>query len=163
MNYIKNREVKNNSGFSILEVVISSAIIVAVVVFVVTSLQFYIHFSNLNSKSVVAATILEEGGEAVMFMRDKGWDENINSLILDTEYYIYWNGDDYLATTTPNIIKDSFYLIAVFEEIERDGNDSINESGNLDSDTRKVRVTAEMVSGEVSVTSEMLIHNSYEN
>jgi len=163
MIFLKNERIKNNSGFSIVEVLISVAIVVSVVVFVVISLQFYIHFSTLNSQNIVAATILEEGGEAILYMRDKSWDENISSLSLDTEYYIDWGGDDYLSTTTPNVIKDSFYLIAVFDEIERDGNDSINESGSLDNSTRKVSVTAEMVTGEVSISSEMLIHNSYEN
>ena len=160
-NFKKNK--LNKSGFSLAEIIVAGAIVVSTITFVAVSLKFYISFSATNSKKTISANLLEEGGEVLLYLRDKGWTENISNLSLDTNYYVYWNGSDYLTTTTTTEIRDSFYLTLYFEEVLRNGSDAISISGSTDDNTRLVTITSSNENSEVNdYTAQALIHNSYE-
>lgn len=154
-----------NKGISIVEVVISSAIIAISVVGIVTALQSFLIISLGNSEKTQAVLMLEETSEVVQYIRDKGWSANINYLDDQTDYYIVWNGLDYSLTDSPQLEKGKFTRKLVFEEVYRDSNDDIVESGTLDEGTRKVVVNIEWTGtdGSQTVSSEFLIHNVYQS
>ena len=154
-----------NKGISIVEVVVSSAIIAVSVVGIVTALQAFLLMSLGNSEKTQAVLMLEETSEVVQYIRDKEWTANINYLDDETDYYIVWNGLDYSLTDTPQVEKGKFTRKLVFEEVYRDGNDDIAESGTLDEGTRKVIVNIGWTNsdGNQTVSSEFLIHNVYQS
>ncbi len=152
-------------GFSIIEIVIGSAIITLAGLTIILSTISYVEISSKNSKNVQAALLFEETGEAIQFMRDKSWASNIGNKTTNTNYYLNWSSGTYSLSTTPNIYQDIFTRKIVFQNVERDGNDSITASGNNDSDTRLVEITVEWPykNATSSVSTEMLIHNVYDN
>lgn len=154
-----------NRGISIIEILVASAIITISVIGIVTTLQSFLIVSLGNSDKAQAVLMLEESLEVVQYIRDKGWETNIEILDDETDYYINWNGSDYLITSTPQIEKNKFSRKLVFEEVYRDVDDDIAESGTLDAGTRKVLVTIDWTNaeGNQSVSSEFLIHDVYQN
>lgn len=155
---------KNKDGFSVIEIIIAAAVMLTVVTFVIVALQFYIKLSSSIAQKNLATSLIEEGGEALQLMRDKGFATNIETLSLNTTYYLYWNGSVYSATTTPTIISGNYYRTFILEHVSRDLNDSIVTSGgDPDINTRKATLSVSTVAeGETLLSSEMLIHNSYE-
>lgn len=146
-----------------VEIIVAAAVMLTVVTFVVVSLQFYIRFAARTAEMTAAAILTEEGGEALQYLRDMGWDENIELLSLETDYYLYWNGSTYLATTTPTTSGGSFYRTFSLESVLRDGSDAVSESGTEDPNTRLVTFRISHTSGEELFTTELLLHNVYEN
>ena len=153
-------------GLSVVEIIVSAAIILTAVTGLAGAWQLYLKVSNLSTEYDIAALLTEEGGEALTVMRDTSWSSNIAPLSLNTPYYLYWNGTTYQATTTQQINQNSYVRTITFSSIYRDTNDNITSSGGtLDANTRDVMITVYPV-GNASTTlaqSEMLIHNVYTN
>ncbi len=59
-------------GFSLTEIVIGAAIVALVVTAVASAWQFYVKLSGQSTRLTQAALLIEEGGEALQYMRDKG-------------------------------------------------------------------------------------------
>ena len=154
-----------SKGFSIIEIIIASAIISTTVISIIVAINFFLKLSFTNSKEVGAVLLLEETAEAVQLIRDKGW-INISNTNPGTKYHIYWSTSDYFTTTTPQLINDIYTRTVQFENVNRDSNDDIVSSGgNDDSNTRKVLIEISWNAfGEIKTkTSQMLIHNVYAN
>jgi hypothetical protein len=131
---------KIQKGFFLIEVVVSTAIVAGVVIFLLGLVQSTVEVSANSLERVQASYLLEEGGEVLKIIRDGGWN-NITSLVNGTTYYISWDGLAWSLSTTANTV-DGFTRTIVFESVNRDTNDDIaTVGGNTDTRTRKVNIT----------------------
>lgn len=138
-------------GLGLLEVVIASALIFLSVTGVVAGYSFFIKKGFATTPLIQASYLLEEGLEAVTFLRDRSW-SSFSSLPIGTTQYLLWNGYGWVATSTPQSIGEfsrSFSLANVY----RDGSDNIAASGTLDTGTRKVTVTVSYASTTRSIST----------
>lgn len=147
---------KKNNGFSLIEIVIASSIILLIVVSVFSSYTIALSASSKNTAFLQAAFLAEEGSEALKNMRDFGFNENINSLSNNTNYYLEWNDSHWQATTTNIFIDDKFERSFLLQEVYRDGSNNIVSSGGvIDSGTRKVIVSVSWLNGNATTTKLM--------
>lgn len=129
-----------SKGFSLIEVVIGSAIISVSLVAIIGVFSSLVSLSSKNTSRVQSSMLLEEGVEAVRTMRDFGWTSNIGSLTQNTPYYLYWNGSRWTATTTASTIDNYFSRTITLSPAYRDGNYDLTQSGTVDSSARLIRV-----------------------
>lgn len=155
----------SNRGIGLVEVVIGSAVMLLVVVAVVNVYGSYISFALANQENTKANFILEEGLESVIFLRDSGWTANIATLTPGSTYYLYFNGTNWVSTTTPQYIDGNFLRSFVINNVNRDSNDDIASSGTNDPDTKKVTVTLAYFQGHATTTKTLstYITDLYEN
>ncbi|MDQ2933058.1 MAG: hypothetical protein M3Q80_01620 [bacterium] len=154
------------SGLSIIEIIITAAIVVTLVTAAASAWQLNIRISNVSMNQSQAALILEETGEILQLLRDENWTRNIAPLTLGTTYQLAWSNNKYITTTTQNIIRGKYVRTFTLSSVNRDTNDNITSTGGtLDSNTKKVAISI-FVTGSTStpiLQSEMLIHNVYAN
>lgn len=131
-------KVKNfTNGFTLVEAIIVSAIAASFIValsFVNTS---YLNYAFGESNVLGANSLAIESLEAVRFMRDKSWTANIAPLTAGQEYFLYFNGISWSATTTVQT-PSPFWRTFRINNVYRDAGDNISASGNLDSGTKLV-------------------------
>jgi type II secretory pathway pseudopilin PulG len=154
-NFCKNFY-KKQKGFFIVEVLVSTAVTAAVVVFLLGLVQNTVKISAGALERNQAGYLLEEGAEAVRTIRDDGW-AGINTINNATTYYLSWNGSKWSLSTTASSISP-FTRTLVFEAVSRDGNDDIvSTGGTLDIRTRKVTVSLSWVSSNGVSKNESLV------
>jgi len=153
---------QSKTGFSLLEIVISAAIFVSALTIFVTSLNFLHRLSNSTSAKTEVAILLEEGAEAVTLLRDNDWN-NIASLTNEGEFCLYFDGSAYQISADKQIIASDYFRTIEVIPVFRNAGGVLSNSGTEDENTRHVFIRVGVSnSDEVLVTSEMLIHNSYE-
>ncbi|MDO8510319.1 MAG: hypothetical protein Q7S15_01705 [bacterium] len=128
-------------GFGLVEVLIGASILGASLVGMVAAYNRYLRASFVNTDSIKAAFLLEEGLEAVRSLRDDGWDMMVAPLAVGTNYFLAFENGKWKATTINIFLDSKFERRFVFADVYRDGNDDIVSSGTLDTGTRKVTVT----------------------
>lgn len=156
----------SSHGFSLVEIVVGSAIFLTVGVGVATAWQAYLKVVNISATRSQAALLTEEAAEALQFLRDGGWTANISGRTLGTQYHLSWNGTAYSLTTTPVPLQGGGYFrTIVFSAVNRDAFDSIVSSGGtLDPDTKRIAITITSPgSPDPIMQTEMLIHDVYNN
>lgn len=150
-------------GISIIEIVISAAIITVAVTVTINVFQTFIELSRSNIQKTQAALLAEEAGEALQLIRDNGW-AGISALAVDTDYYLYWDGSDYSLTTTAQN-NNGYTRIIEFSSVERDDSTgNIVESGTEDANTRLYSISVYTNQNLITpiLYTEGLIHNVYE-
>lgn len=159
---------KNNKGVSIIEVLIASAIIMSSVVAIMGVYRGLTSLSIRNTMKVQAGMLLDEGAEALRFMRDVTWTGNIAPLVNGTTYYLYWNHTvaeyGWRATTTPDTIDDQFVRTFVLSSVNRNGSfDIVDTGGTTDAGTRKATITVSWFDGVGTSTKSiiMYLYNTY--
>lgn len=146
------RKIKKNSGISLVEIVLGSAIVLLVVIATVQSYNTYINFALGNQNNTQANFLLEEGVETMMYIRDQSWSTYIAPLTSGATYYLYFNGTTWLSTTTPQYVDSIFLRSVVVSNVNRDVNDDIASSGTNDANTKKVTVTVAYAQGHATTT-----------
>ncbi len=136
---MNNFKIKNNKGFSIIEVVIVCAVISICLFALMSSAGKSIQVSNQSLRQVQATLLIEEGVESIKSIRDNNW-TNISGLTNGQKYYLSFNNNWSLSPTVSNI-DGLFTREVVSSAVYRDSNDNIAESGTLDSGTVKFTVT----------------------
>lgn len=139
----------SSGGFSLVEVVIGSALILLSVVGLVNGYGLYLKAGLRNTAALQAAFLLQEGVEAVTLMRDDGW-SNLSSLSPGARYYLAWNGTRWSATTTSAAIDGLFLRTFTLDDVYRRDSDkdivasSSPEAKSLDVNAKQLtmRVTA---------------------
>lgn len=159
------RDFRSQKGFSIIEIIVGSAIITVAGLAIILGTLSYIEISAKNSHNVQTALLFEETGEAIQFLRDKSWSSNIGNKNLNTDYYLTWDGNTYSLTTTPSLYQGTYARTVRFQNVERDANDNITNSGTNDPNTRlvEINVSRSEKDATTTVSTEMLIHNVYDN
>jgi prepilin-type N-terminal cleavage/methylation domain-containing protein len=155
-------------GFSVVEILVASAIIATIVTAVGGGWQIYLKTTRDANHFTMAANMTEEGTEAIQLMRDSSWTANIEPLSLGTTYDLYWDSlsSSYKATTSSQIFQNQYRRTITLSSVERDAWDNIVTSGGtIDTKTRKVTMDIYLVSttSKLLSESETLIHNTYAN
>lgn len=156
---------KKNEGSFLVEILISSAIISVGIVVIISSYVVYIQYAFANERNVEANYILEEGIEAVTFLRDSGWTNNISKLSTTTTYYLTFGGSSVSTTTEHQYIDGIFLRSFTITDVLRDTNDDISTSGTYDPSTKKITSTVEYWQGHATTTKSLstYISNIYNN
>lgn len=153
-------------GISIVEIVIAAGIIAVSVTGIAGAIQIYSKIVYQNTRQAQAVISLDEGAEAIQYLRDVSFDTEIDSTTLGQEYSIYWNGTGYELGTTTILLPYDMTRTVTFSEVRRDSSDQIVLSGGtVDSNTKKATITITWpYKDEIkTLTSQMLVHNTYEN
>ena len=135
----------NKKGASIIEILIVIAIIVIALTSLLGVATFSLRISTLMRETNQANNLSQEVMEAVRNFRDgTSWDvDGFGKLATSTDYYPQATGSPskwQLVQGTENI--DGFTRKVVFEDVMRDSNSNIVESGGTyNPNTKKVIVT----------------------
>jgi Tfp pilus assembly protein PilV len=132
---------KTKHGFALIEVLISVTIISGCVIVIFGLANQSLIYSETALKDYQASLATEEAIETVKAVRSDSWTTNIASLTNNTNYGISFNGTIWKIVTTPQTTDQGFTRTIVFDEVYRDANDRISQSGKLDTGTKKVNVT----------------------
>lgn len=138
-----------SSGFSLVEVVIGTALITLALVGLAGAYSLYLKVGLTNTDSLKAELLAEEGIEAISLLRGASW-SNLTSLTVGVPYYLSWNGSAWVTTTTPLLIDGIFTRTVVLGDLYRRTSDkdiiavSSPDAKSLDADIKlvTVRVTA---------------------
>jgi len=138
-------------GMGLIEIVMTVAIISLTLFGTIVAFQFHLRTGLATTDRIKAAFLLEEGIEAVRFLRDTDW-SNIGTLTVEAEYHLATTTNGWEATTTPQLIDGTFTRTFVLSDVYRKtvDDDIVPESASdpkaLDPGTK--RVTARVVWGE---------------
>jgi hypothetical protein len=79
-----------------------------------------------NTNKIQATYIMEEGVEAIRYLRDGGYSSNINTLISGVPYYLLFDGSNWSTTITSSLIDNKFdRTITIADVYRRDSDDDI--------------------------------------
>ena len=150
---MKSINLKLDNGLTLVEVLVATSIVLVFLLALFEVSNLYLRTVFLNTGSVKATFLAEEGLEAIRFLRDSSWDENIVPLSNGTDYGLVLESNLWQATTTNIFIDGIFERIMNLSEVYRDASDDIVSSGGtLDSDTRLVTVTVSWKTSQATTT-----------
>ena len=153
---------REERGFSLIEILITSSVLITVVTGMVGALQLYMRLAAGDRDKAQAASLTQEASEALQLMRDIDWTD-IEALQEDTAYQLYWSGSVYTATTTDILLNDKYVRTFTLSTLYRDGNDNVAESGTEDENGRRVLIEVFASSTPSAImTAELLLLNLYE-
>lgn len=92
-------------------------------------------------RNIQAYFLLEEGVEAVKILRDTGWSSGIGNQAAGADYYFAYNGITWTSTASNVYIDGIFERKFNLNNVYRDANDDIADSGTLDSGTKKATIS----------------------
>ncbi len=137
-----NRLQKTQRGFGLIEVVVVTAIISAVLAAFLQAGTLSLRLLRTEKQNLEATMLAQEAMEAVRVVRDESWSANIAPLVNGTIYYpVVINGKWNLSRNNPGLINAMYARQVVFSQVFRNGTDDIASSGTADTGTRKVTVT----------------------
>jgi Tfp pilus assembly protein PilV len=143
-------------GFGLIEVIIAAAIIVVGILALIQGYTIYVSYAVANSHIVQSAYLAEEGLEVMTLFRDNGWTANISPLSTTTTYFLVFNGSKWATTTTPGYVDEVFERTINLQDVFRESDGSIVESGGTyDPNTRKVTVAISHRQGSGTTTKSM--------
>ncbi len=145
--------VRIKSGFSLIEVIIASAIIVTGILALSEAFTQYVSFALAHEKNVQAAYLAEEALEVVTHLRDQNW-TNISTLSTAAPVYIAWNTTTsrWQTTTTPEYVDGKFLRSITVASVLRNGNDQISATGSIDPNTKFLTATISYFQGHATTT-----------
>jgi type II secretory pathway pseudopilin PulG len=127
---------KSQLGFFLIEVVVASAVIGTVLIYMISTINGSVDVSKRALERTQASYLLEEGVEVTKGVRDNGW-SGIAAVTLGTSYYTVWTGSSWTLSSTPQTI-GGFTRTIVFSAVSRDGNsDIVATGGTIDTGTKK--------------------------
>ena len=133
-------------GFSLVEAVIGTALILLALVGLFAAYSFYLKAGLRNTASLQATFLAEEGMETVRLLRDGAW-SNLSSLATATPYHLSWNAGAWSATTTVVLIDGVFTRTVILDEVYRRVGDkdivatTSPDAKTLDPDIKRVTVS----------------------
>lgn len=144
-------------GFGILEIVVGSAILLAVAMGAAAVFGNLARASEANLRAVKAAFLLEEGAEAVRQLRDVGW-ISFSSLPSDRDHFFSWSGSGWGVTENNVLIDGVFERKFRLAEVYRSANYDIAASGAVDPNTRLATVALSWKSGSATTSRELIFY-----
>ena len=144
---------KNQNGFSIVEVIIASAVISLSLISIIQIAGQSLGFSRRSLNVYYAATLLEEGAESVRIIRDNGW-SNISSLSSSSIYYPVFSTSTNMWTLSVSPVGvGNFTRTVVIGPAYRDSNSEIiTTGGTAATGTRLVTVSVSWKDGLGTIT-----------
>lgn len=139
----QNRFLKNKKtvGFTLVEVVIASSILLIFLIALTSAYTIYLRTAFSSVRKVQATLLAEEGLEVSKLFRDTSWTSMIATIPTGSDRYLsYSNG--WSSNTTNTFVNNIFERKIRFETISRDSSSNIVTSGGtVDHNGRKVTVT----------------------
>lgn len=132
-------------GFSIVEILVAVAVLLASFVSVITAFQVAARHGRGTMEQMQAAALAEEGIETVITLRDAGW-SNLSSLTTGTSYDLVFSGTAWATTLTPQLIDGVFRRSVVLDDVYRRNSDkdivvsTSPDAKTIDTETKKVTV-----------------------
>ena len=145
-------------GVSVIEILVVIFVLAVAFVGILGLITFSLKVSTLIKETTQAVNIVQGTFEAVRNFRDgKDWSvDGLGSLVMEVSYYPEKTTDtpSQWALIQGEEIIDGFSRQVIFEDVFRDGNDDIVETGGvLDPDTKKAIVTVFWKDKEVEVAT----------
>lgn len=131
---------KIKKGFSLVEIVVMVSVVFVFMFIVWQIYVLYIKIASSNPDNFQASFIAEEGIEAVKFMRDDSWTDNIAPLVSGTAYTLVFDGSSWMVTTDVIFVSNKFDRRIYFEDVSRNFMGNIDSLGDPDQNTKKVVV-----------------------
>lgn len=132
-------------GITFVEILIAAAVILAMAGTAIgTFIAFMDEYRN-TTDTIAAAYLLEEGVEAVKTLRDRSWSGHVAPLSTGTgtssRHYLSFSTStaEWSTAGSPEWI-DGMKRWFTLEEVDRDSDDDIVDSGTVDPGTRKLTV-----------------------
>lgn len=141
MKFMSMKFLRNVRGSGLIETVVGLAIIFVSIFFLIKTYNYYLKFALSHKNDVEASLLLEEGVEAIRFIRDRGWSSYISPLSVATPYSLYFDGSVWMSTTTNKYVDETFSRTFIINDVYRGSNDQIAQSGTLDPGTMKATVS----------------------
>ena len=151
-NISAHRAYAGEQGLSLVEIVIAAAIISVALVSIMQISGQSLVMSRQSVNIYTAATLLEEGAEAVRIVRDGGW-TNISSLNTATNYYPLFSNNTWTLSTNASQV-GIFTQKVNMANVNRDAgtSDIVSSGGTLDSDTKLFTITVSWSEGGRTIT-----------
>lgn len=133
---------QNNRGITVIEVVIGTAILAAVLVGITTVITQMVQARERVNSNLQALYLAESGYEYLRHLRDDAW-TNIDGLTVDTYYFLSLSSSTISTTASPEIINGEFLRRFHVRSVYRDTNDDIVAStsgGTIDDESYEVWV-----------------------
>lgn len=135
-----------DQGFSIVEILVVIGIIGGALISILTALTFSLVNASIKEQTITASLLATETLEAVRSFRDgTDWNTNgLGTLSLGTNYYPVLTDAPSQWTLVEGVesLSGGFSRKVVFEEVRRDGSNTIVSSGGtVDPHTKKATVT----------------------
>lgn len=132
-------------GFSLIEIAVGVAVLLAAFVAVIGAFQLALQRGRATLERIQAATLAEEGVEALALLRDAAW-SNLSSLVVGTPYDLVLNGAAWATTQIPQTIDGVFRRAITIGEVYRHNADKdivpadSPDPKSVDAGTRKIVV-----------------------
>ena len=120
-----------------VEIIVAISIITVSILAAMAVAQKSAYLSRQALHTTEAAFLLEEGTEALKILRDAGWQQNIAALAISGDYYFSFDNGQWQATSSNVFIDGLFERKLRLENVYRDSQARIADSGELDSNTKK--------------------------
>lgn len=130
----------SGAGFTLIEIVLAVGMLTMSLISVNLYYKKVLDVSEVTTRHIQSGFLLEEGLEATKLLRDSGWTTKIAALSTTTTYYFYWSGTQWQATTTKQIVENTFTRSFKLTDVKRDASDNIAAAGTYDPGTKKVTV-----------------------
>ncbi len=159
---------KKTKGFSLVEIMIGAAVMLALWVGVFWCFSIVTQFAERDTSYVQAGFLLEEGSEALRSIRDAGWTSNIAALTVGNTYYLTYNSTSNLWTssTVNTFVESKFQRSFVLSSVSRDSNfNVVSSGGTVDSGSRKATITVSWKNGNATTSQilETYLFNDFNN
>ncbi len=154
-------------GFSLIEIVLGISMLTVSLVSITAYYKKVLDVSNDTTRHIQSGFLLEEGLESVKMLRDQSWTTKIAALSTTTSYFLYWSGTQWTATTSSQLVENTFVRSFQLTDVKRDASDNIANAGTYDPGTKKLTVyVAWSHKGTKSVatdTAETYVTNLFNN
>lgn len=144
---------KYNRGMSLVEIVVAATIITTFLGALVGVYTLHMKAIFGSAKQVKAVFLAEETMEALKYLRNVSWSQNIYNLSTNTDYFLVWQNNRWEITTTNTFIDSLFERKFVLEDGRRDAQNNIIESGGTaDINIKKITVSVSWLEGQATTT-----------
>ena len=156
---------KRNKGFSVIEIIIGSAILATVLYSAASAINQIRKLERSTTHIIRSNYLLLESVDVAKIFRDTSWSAEIATLTQGISYYLIWDSSSWYATTTESVIDGLFYRTIQFDPVKRDGNDNIATTGSVDIGTLKITANVSWLeqSGTSTRSFETYITDLYAN
>jgi type II secretory pathway pseudopilin PulG len=132
--FMQRKRYFSSAGFSLIELLFAGAIFSIFTTSVVEVLLFGLEADRLGEETTIATEYANEGIEALHSIKAKNFDD----LSITSETGVARENGDWILSGNDNMFGKYTRVISI-EEVKRDGDGNIDESGgDIDSDTKKV-------------------------
>ncbi len=152
-------------GLSLVEIVVASAIILVAVVALLNVHNLYLKIAFSNANAVKAAYLAEEGVEAVRWLREVSWADNIATLSVGTNYGLARVNGNWQVSVSNKYVENFERTISLSVAYRDANGDIVTSGGTLDPKTMLVVSSVSWPNGGATTTKSVSTYltDLYEN